>query len=388
MVWIAQEGDDEMKKSGLTGLVLSVVATCYAELSLPVWVSDHMMLPANRSFTLSGTVTPGATVTVEFADQKKTVVADNSGSWTVTLDPMPASRESRVLKISCNHQSAISNRQFVDVLIGDIWLCAGQSNMQRQVKDSAEADEAVNDIQNVVVRCFNGSRWMVVNEENVVGVSAVGVWFAVEMAQRQDVPVGIYVAARGGTGIEAWVPVDAFPDTSEGRRLKLLVNNPEVLEAADEDAADFKPWGQHRLFKWGLGRAVPSRLFEQLIRPVGELPVRGVVWYQGESNADHMAQALEYHAWLKNLIPAYRSLLKSPELPFVIIQLPSYDQGSPEGRSGWKIVQDAQSAVVADTSGAMLVDIKDLGDLKDIHPRRKKEVGIRAANAVCTLLQK
>jgi sialate O-acetylesterase len=234
-----------MKKSGLIGLVLSVFATCYAELSLPVWVSDYMMLPANRSFTLSGAVTPGATVTVEFAEQKKMVVADNSGAWTVTLDPMRASAESRKLTVSSSIGSQRSTIE--DVLVGDIWLCSGQSNMQRIVQYSDEADEAVADIQNVDVRCFDGSRWQVVTPANVKQISAVGAYFAMEMARRQKEPVGIFVAARGGTRIEAWVPVEVFPDTADGTRFKPLVNDPEVLKAAEEDAADFKPYGQHRL---------------------------------------------------------------------------------------------------------------------------------------------
>jgi sialate O-acetylesterase len=357
-----------------------------ASLILSAWLSNHMMLPANRPVPLSGRADSGALITVEFADQKKTVVADNSGAWTVTLDPMPASRESRVLKISCNHQSAISNRQFVDVLIGDIWLCSGQSNMQRIVQYSDEADEAVADIQNVDVRCFDGSRWLVVAPENVKQISAVGAYFAMEMARRQKEPVGIFVAARGGTAIDAWVPVEAFPDTEDGNRFKPLVNDPEVLKAAEEDAADFKPWGQYRLYKWKLGRAIPSSLYETLVRPFGDLPVCGVVWYQGESDANVRNQ--DYHLWLQNLIGAYRSLWRNPDMPFVIIQLPDYDPGSDSGRAGWATLQAVQADVAKNTTNAAIVDIKDLGDLKDIHPRRKKEVGIRAADAAWKLLGK
>jgi sialate O-acetylesterase len=359
-----------------------------ASLVLSVWLSDHMMLPANRPVPLSGRAAPGAVITVEFADQKKTAVADSSSHWEVILDPMPASRESRVLKISCNHQSAISNRQFVDVLIGDIWLCSGQSNMQLQVKDSDEAAEAVADIQNADVRCFDGCRWVVITPENVRQISAVGAYFAMEMARRQKAPVGIFVAARGGTGIEAWVPVEAFPDTDDGSRFKPLVNNPDVLKAAEEDAADFQPYGKHRLYKWRLGRAVPSSLYETLIRPFGDLPVCGVVWYQGESNASNVERAQEYRLWLQRLIGVYRSLWRNPNMPFVIIQLPDYDSGSDSGRAGWARLQHEQASVAESTANAVLVDIKDLGDLKDIHPRRKREVGVRAAEAAWKLLGK
>jgi sialate O-acetylesterase len=216
-----------------------------ASLVLSAWLSNHMMLPANRPVPLSGRAAPGAVITVEFLNQKKSCVADNSGLWTVTLDPMTASAESCKLTAS----SSIGNQQSTieDVLVGDIWLCAGQSNMAFPVSKSDEADEAVADVQNADVRCFDGSRWQVVTPANVKQISAVGAYFAMEMARRQKEPVGIFVAARGGTGIEAWVPVEAFPDTADGNRFKPLVNNPEVLKAAAEDAADFKPYGQHRL---------------------------------------------------------------------------------------------------------------------------------------------
>ena len=134
-----------------------------ASLILSAWLSDHMVMPANRPVPLSGRAAPGAVITVEFADQKKTVVADNSGAWTVTLDPMKASAVSLKLTVS----SSIGSQQSIieDVLVGDIWLCSGQSNMQRQVQDSNEADEAVVDIQNVNIRCFDGSRWQVVTRQ-------------------------------------------------------------------------------------------------------------------------------------------------------------------------------------------------------------------------------
>ncbi len=227
-------------------------------LVLSVWLSDHMMLPANRPVPLSGRADPGAVITVEFAEQKKTGVADASGAWIVTLDPMMASAESRKLTVSSSIDSQQSTIE--DVLVGDIWLCSGQSNMQRQVKDSDEADEAVVDIQTVDVRYFNGSQWMVVNAGNVEKVSAVGAYFAIEMARRQKEPVGIFVAARGDTGIEARVPVEAFPDTADGNRFKPLANNPEVLTAAEEDA-DFQPYGKHRLANMESG---PSRSLQSL----------------------------------------------------------------------------------------------------------------------------
>lgn len=187
----------------------------------------------------------------------------------------------------------------------------------------------------------------------------------------------------GGTGIEAWIPEQAFPDTEHGRRMRPLVNDPQVLKAAKEDAADPKVYGQHRLAKWGLARAVPASLYRQLVEPAARLPVRGVVWYQGESNAVPDAPEEEYRQWLKSLVASWRDLWHSPDLPFIVIQLPDYDPGTDDGRAAWARVQNEQAAAAQETDGIWVVETQGLGDPKDIHPRRKKEVGIRAATTAC-----
>ena len=346
-------------------------------LKLSSWLGDHMVLPADRPVPISGTAAPGAEVKVEYAEQEKSTKADKDGNWLTTLDPMPASSQSRVLRIHAplaNAQAALQ-----DVVVGDIWLCAGQSNMNFPVRASAEKQDAVKAISNVEVRYFDGRSWMRVTRENVLGLSAVGAWFAMDMARRQNAPVGFLKIGMGGTGIEAWVPERAFPDTEHGRRMRLLVDDPEVLKAAKEDAADPKPYGQHRLAKWGLARAVPASLYRELVEPTAGLPVRGVVWYQGESNAVATAAQGEYRLWLKSLVASWRDLFDSPDLPFIVIQLPDYDLGTDEGRAAWARVQNEQAAAAQETDGVWVVETKGLGDLKNIHPRRKKEVGIRAA---------
>lgn len=379
--YLQWKGREDMLRSRLED-----VRRRFVPFSVPGWLGDHMMLPADCPVPLCGRAAAGTVVTVEFMNRKKTAAADSSNHWKMVLDPMSASSKPRKLIVSAGQPAEIVDRQFADVLVGDIWLCSGQSNMQRRIVDSDEAGEAQVDILSVDVRYFNGSQWMTVNAKNVENVSAAGGFFAMEMARLQQAPVGIFVAARGGTGIEAWLPAHAFPDTEEGNRMKPLVNDRAVLNAAREDAEDFKPWGEHRLARWGLGRAVPSSLYEALVRPFGDLPVRGVVWYQGESNTGSMESAREYRLWLQNLIAAWRALWHRPDLPFIIIQLPAYNPGSPEGCQAWQTLQDVQAEVAQNTANAVLVDIRDLGDLDDIHPRRKKEVGVRAAEAACVLL--
>jgi len=213
----------------------------------------------------------------------------------------------------------------------------------------------------------------------------VGVSFAAAMAGRLEAPVRIAVAAQGGTGIEAWLPAEAFPATAEGARMRKLAGDAQVQAAAEADEADFRPFGEHRLARWGLGRAGPGRLFEERVRPLGELPVVGVVWYQGESNATSPEQGRAYAGWLRQLIGAYRELWGDAALPFVIVQLPEYDPGDAEQRAGWEAVREAQARVAREMEAVALVDIYELGERGDIHPARKQAVGERAAAAALRL---
>ena len=351
-----------------------------SEIKLPSWVSDNMMLPAGIQFNLTGMAEPRKTVSVSFGSVSATAISDDSGSWIIEFPAVKAGMKGELV-FTCNSRKKVIS----DVACGDTWLCSGQSNMQRTVAHSDASGDAEKDIWALDIRCFDGESWKKVNAENVQSISALGVCFAIEMASRQQLPFGIFIAARGGTSIDAWIPGDAFPDTESGRYRKSLINDPEVLKAAEEDQADFRPAGQYRLARWGLSRAVPASLYEQLIKPFSNFPVRGVVWYQGENNAGSVEQAKEYGFWLGNLVFEYRKLWRNPALPFVIIQLPSYDPGTPLGREAWRVLQDMQARVARQTDYAGVVRIKDLGDLKDIHPQSKKEVGVRAADVAWKL---
>jgi len=242
-----------------------------SEVTLPCWVSDNMMLPAGIPFKITGMAEPHKTVTVNFGSVSATATTDDCGSWIIEFPAVETGMKGELV-FTCNSEKKVIS----DVATGDVWLCSGQSNMQRRV---ANPD-----------------------------------------------------AARGGTSIDAWIPGNAFPDNGSGRLMRSLINDPEVLKAVEDDQVDFRPAGQHRLVRWGLGRAVPASLYEQLIKPFNDLSVRGVVWYQGESNANTVEQAKEYRLWLCNLVSEYRKLWGNPALPFVIIQLPSYDPGTPRGR--------------------------------------------------------
>ncbi|WP_246222859.1 sialate O-acetylesterase [Maribellus comscasis] len=351
------------------------------EFSLPLWISDNMIFPSEANWTLRGSCGSSQEVSVSFNKIKISTKSDKDGIWEVSF-PSVKSGISGDMMFVCNGETKVIK----EVLSGNIWLCAGQSNMAMHVKSSKESIEVGDNVSSLNIRYFNGKQWQKITNENVQNISAVAFFFAAEMQKSQRNPMGIFVAARGGTGIEAWVPEEAFPDIETGNRFRTLVNDSLVLKAAREDDKDMKPYGQHRLAKWGLGRAVPAMLFNKLIRPLGQLPLTGVVWYQGESNTDKVSQATEYLFWLENLISSYRKYFDKPDLLFAIIQLPTYDPGTPESLKAWEILQGVQATVAQNTTRTVLVDIRDLGELYNIHPVQKKEVGIRTAKAVCKLI--
>lgn len=266
------------------------------------------------------------------------------------------------------------------------WLCAGQSNMGMRVAQCAEADAAAAITCAAQVSVYREGRWEPVSAANVQSTAAVPFFFAAALGSRLEAPVRIAIAARGGTGIEAWLPVSAFPRTDRADRLAALATEPAVLRAAAEDEADFKPYGSHRLARWGLGRAAPAQLYESLVVPLAHLRIDGLLWYQGESNADSVEEAVEYRAWLVALIHAYRELWRRPDLPVVVVQLPEYwDPATEEGRA-WEALRKSQAEAVSGTTRTALVDTAGLGDPRDIHPKRKRDVGQRAATAAAELL--
>jgi lysophospholipase L1-like esterase len=269
----------------------------------------------------------------------------------------------------------------------EIWLCAGQSNMAFPVDKATEADEIAAAAEAARILYYTKTGWEKVDRKNAGLLSAVAVSFATARSQQTGKSIGICVAARGGTGIEAWIPPAQFPDTEEGRRLHALADNPDVLKSAEEDRVKFLPWGKHRLFRWGLGRAAPGSLFEQLILPLTGLHVNGVLWYQGETDAQTIKKSAEYKIWLQTLFKVCRDVFDNERLPFVLVQLPEFDPDNEAERAAWASIQMQQADAAKTDERTVLVDIRDLGEVGDIHPPRKKEVGVRAAEATRMVLQ-
>lgn len=314
---------------------------------------DNAVLQRGVELPVWGTAEDGTKVTVEFAGQSATSTAAG-GKWTVKLKPLSANATGAEMKITGSNTIAIEN-----LLVGDVWLASGQSNMQRPLKPLkgqkgiigwedavASADfPLIRDYE--VAKQFGGTAsteangtWQVCSKDTAGGFSGVAFFFARALQPAIKVPLGIIHSSWGGTRIEAWTDMD-------------------VLKAAG--------------VKTDTGKAQNSAaaLNNGMIEPLLPFPIKGVIWYQGESNRGNVR---EYGRLFPAMIADWRKRWQSPELPFLFVQLPPYKKTPPEFRE----MQAATAAKVAHTAMAVTTDV---GNEKDVHPLDKVPVGKRLALA-------
>ncbi len=333
--------------------------------------SDHMVLQRDQLVPVWGTATPGAPVSVTFGDQRKTAVAAADGQWRVTLDPMPACDKPRDLILEEGNSEA--KVVIGDVLMGDVWLGSGQSNMawtMEQVQASKSNAAAWQQIQKEIdeapdprLRLFHSGKdpranaWQVCSRETVPLNSAVGYCFAREVVRGQQVPVGFITAALGGTPIENWISREAFRN-SEAFKAESPANAPVVID--------------------GLTAGV---FYDSCIRPWASFALKGILWYQGENNLMKGDSPSRYSAKMELLISSWRKAWGREDLPFYYVQLSqmAYSKGkdskiTPEALPAF---QDLQRRLLAlpHTGMAMTADAEPYFGL--LHPINKWDVGQR-----------
>jgi len=319
-----------------------------AELKLPAIFSDHMVLQRDVAVPVWGWSSPGDTVTVTFAGQSKTVKAAKAGTWRVTLDPLKVSTRPQALAV----QSEIGNGklEITDVLVGEVWLCSGQSNMAWTVSRATNAKAEVAAAKLPLIRHIKVARaggrgkkapkgaakdikgaWAVCSPQTAGGFSATAFFFGREIHRELKVPVGLINSSVGGTPIEQWTGPD----------------------------------------KAGV-------LYQSMIAPLVPYAIRGAIWYQGERNAKSNAAA--YAERLPGLIRGWRKVWGGGEFPFYYVQLPNFKtpQSKPVEDDGWVTVQEAMLKTLAVPNTGMAVTI-DVGDARNIHPPNKQAVGKRLA---------
>lgn len=369
---------------------------------LPSVFGDHMVLQRDMALPVWGRAAAGAKVRIRFANHDQEVIAGADGRWSCTLPALPAGGP---------HELAVSSgtavRTFRDVLLGEVWFCSGQSNMDFTLastlkrsfsgvvdwqKEVAAADHprirmftAEWTLREFPQRDVEGS-WKVCTPASAPDFSAVAYYFARDLQEKLGVPVGLVTSAYGASTIEAWIREEKL--RSEPAFEPLLKAFSDKRTAFRDDPKAFEKHGL-ALAKWnGSGRAPknpdpvqdqhnPFVLHNGMIAPIAPYAIRGAIWYQGESNLNTRKL---YPDLQKALIEDWRTLWNQPQLPFYFVQLAAYKAPPKDAAGGGQIAEmreaQAQSLSIPHTGMAVTIDI---GDEKDIHPRNKLDVGRRLA---------
>ncbi|QJE95284.1 sialate O-acetylesterase [Luteolibacter luteus] len=361
---------------------------------------SHMVLPMNREVPVWGTAEPLEEVQVSFGLTTWTTHASAEGRWRITLAPLPASDLPSELKAS----SPTARIVLQDILVGQVWLCSGQSNMDFQLSKAVGGkQEASFAGRQKNIRLFNltgaptdGRRydtatlarlngrdhfqgsWERATQGSAGYFSAVAWWTGRILSEHYGVPVGLVENAVGGSGTEAWLPLD------------LLEADPayqQLLGSSWYQAGKLSPWCRERA-KENLGAHLeeahpfkPGFLFESGVRDFARFPFDGVLWYQGETNAEIPDMAWQVKV-MSDLVNGWRRSLQQPHLPFYMVQLPRIGGNDPL-RQNWPEYRKAQAKVAATLKGVTLVVTQDLGwDSPDVHPPDKLPVAQRLAGAI------
>ncbi|WP_395749374.1 sialate O-acetylesterase [Prosthecobacter sp.] len=390
-------------------LLTLLAVSARAELKLPAVIGDNMVLQQKQANPLWGWDAPGTEVTVTFAGQTKTAKADDKGKWTVKLDAVPANAQPAVITIKGS-----STRELKNVLVGEVWICSGQSNMGFNLNSTWDADLDIAQAKDAQLRLisvpqvgtqeiqddFKG-QWEECNPTTAASFTAVGYHFGRVLREMLGVPVGLIDNAWGGSACEAWVKRDvlekdprfasiierwkqqeatftkeAFEKQVADHKAKLDAWNKARVEAAKAKQMFTAPaprapqnpmTGQHR----------PGNLYAGVLHPTIGYGIKGVIWYQGESNA---GRAKEYRDLFPFMIEHWRKEWKQGDFPFYWVQLADYKNYQTEPvESDWAELREAQTLTMSKLKHTGQCVITDLGEANDIHPKNKRDVAERLA---------
>lgn len=361
-----------------------------------------MVLQRDAPIPIWGEAAPNETVSVAIATQKVSAKADANGAWRLQLAPLAANATPQTLTIlgSAPDYKPI---QISDVLVGEVWLCGGQSNMSEPQSASLDAKAESASGANPLLRefltprtasaeqiqRFSGGAWKVATKQTIPTFSATAYYFGQRLQKQLGVPVGLVNASVGATRIDSWISREAF--ASDPRYKKTLAGLDALQTQYEKDVA------AHEAAKLALapGAAAPTppkygtgskndltSLYNGMIAPSAGYAIKGALWYQGEANR---GDGPGYFNKLKLLIESYRATWKQGDFPFYVVQIAPYSYKGNVERSGE--IQEAQAQTLTLPNTGLVVTM-DIGDLTNIHPRRKREVGERLANLALAKIYK
>jgi sialate O-acetylesterase len=416
----------------LAGISVLGSSNASASVRMPAIFGDHMVLQEKSKLPIWGWASHEEKITVIFKGQKQTTIAEADGTWRVDLDPVDPTSDAGILTIT-GRDSTLS---FTDVLVGDVWIASGQSNMEFGIQTDKRAKEAIAGATDSQIRFFfvpwatalqpepdigppvpssplNG-KWVVCSPETMGanwawhGFSAVGYYFAMEIRHSTGHPVGMIAAYKGGTPAQAWTSISALE--KDKTLAHYVVEHQRILDHFTEAQADYskekadyevniKRWNAEAQQAKNIGQmmpassapkapiqpdggySAPANLFNGMVAPLIPYAIKGIIWYQGESNADKMAQAIEYATLFPRMISDWRERWGQGNFPFLFVQLPNFNAPAKTPSEGiWPWLREAQLKTLSLPNTGMAVTI-DIGDPGTIHPTDKWYVAQRLALA-------
>ncbi|MEX0321496.1 MAG: sialate O-acetylesterase [Puniceicoccaceae bacterium] len=384
-----------MKSALILGILVFFCSTLLGDLSLPNIFTDHMVLQRDQQNPVWGKAKPGEKITVQIAGQSHAAKTGKDGKWRVKLDPLPAGGP-HVLKVKGSNTVTIK-----DVLVGEVWFCSGQSNMEWSVNISYNAEVEKVSANYPQIRLLTVQKlgtqtpaeditgqWEICTPESVGDFSAVGYFFGRRLHNALNVPIGLIDNAWGGSAAEAWIPRETLEKDSRYDDLlqhwdeQVAANPPGSFEKKLEDYQKWVKSGrpdpqQRRPRDILAGQHRPANIYNGMLAPTVGYGMRGVIWYQGETNG---GRSYQYTHLFPLLIQSYRDLWQQGDFPFYYVQLADFqDEVDEPGDSTWAELRQAQTMTMDVVPNAGQAVIIDVGEGRDIHPRDKQTVANRLA---------
>lgn len=372
----------------------------YADVKTPAIFGSHMVLQQGQKNRVWGWAGEAEEITVTIADQTHSTKAGEQGYWQVELNPLSVGE---ALTLTIKGKNTLT---YEDVLVGEVWICSGQSNMAWNVNQANDADLEKQTANYPKIRLisvpqvgtqepqsdFKG-QWSVCSPETVGDFSAVGYFYGRQLHQTLNVPIGLIDNAWGGSACEAWIRKDILAADAKYKPLleswdqraadmpNALEKYKEVLAKWKEDVEKAKAAGKEPPRRPASPDAVlsgnhrPANIYNGVLKPTIGYGIRGAIWYQGESNA---SRAYQYRDLFPLMIQSWREEWKQGDFPFYWVQLADFkDEKAEPGESDWAELREAQTWTMSKLKNTGEAVIIDLGEGKDIHPRNKQDVAKR-----------